>query len=73
MKKKIDLKGILKKNPNINVRDLEKYRILSEELRKTGLKPRDYQLATPYSLRNDETDNIDEVDQRTLNLTTFRH
>ena len=43
------LKSILKKNPNIDEKKIEKTMKNIDELKKRGVKKTQYQLATPYA------------------------
>ena len=71
MPKKFNLKNILKKNPHINKEDMAKSVSLAEELRKTGLRPRGYQLLSPFERQQVKTGD-EEFDHRTVNLSAGR-
>lgn len=47
--KRICLKKVLKKNPQVNVRKLTEVRILMKKMQKLGIRKRGYRLALPYS------------------------
>ena len=73
MLKRANFKDILKKNPHINVEELEEYKALSEELRKAGIQSRGYQLPPPHARKHIKTDSGEDVDDRTVNLNASRH
>ena len=70
MLKKEDIKEILKKNPHINIKDIEEHKKLSEELRKMGMQPRGYQLAIPFTRQCVKSESENKIDHRTKNLTS---
>ena len=70
MPKKIDIKTILKNNPQIDIKKLKKGCKLSEELQNMGLEKKKYELATPYSRKRVVVEDSNE-DPRTTHLCRF--
>ena len=49
--KRLDLKKVLKKNPQVDVKKLTEVQALMKKLQKLGIRKREYRLALPYSRR----------------------
>jgi hypothetical protein len=73
MPEKIDIEKIIKKNPSISPEEIEKNRLLTEELRKEGIQPHGYRLAPPFLRRRAKSVEEGEPDPRTINLTASRY
>jgi len=66
--KPIDIDTILNTNPDISREDLERSRELTRKLRKQGLQPRGYRIATSHERQRVRTGCSDAVDPRTVHL-----
>jgi len=66
--RKMTLKEIIKKNPNIDEKKLKESMDLSDELRKHGVTPRGYGLASPFGSRKAVVVDTKE-EKRTSHLT----
>ena len=63
------LEEILQKNPSISHDEVKRIDEVTKELRKMGIKPRGYGLATPHERRQVRTGCGDAPDPRTVRLS----
>ena len=68
MPEQLDLKEILKRNPQVDQKKLEEARALLRELRQTGTRGAGYNLAPPFERRRASSTDC-AGDSRTVHLT----
>ncbi len=68
MPQKLDIKKILKKNPQVSTAPLEEASKLAQEVRKLGLIRRGYRLASPSTRGRIHTTDEADSDPRTIKL-----
>lgn len=66
MLKKVDIKTILRKNPQVDKRQLDVLQRLADELRALGIDRPGYRLASPVDCKRAKVD--DTLDHRTIRL-----
>lgn len=71
MPKKINIKNILKKNPKVDKRELEKGFELLENLKKMGLAKKGYKLVSPCERQRVQVNDGIAEDPRTIHLNRF--
>jgi len=66
----MNLDEILQKNPSISPREMKRIDEITKELRKMGVKPRGYRIATPHERRQARRGcDEDAPDPRTVRLS----
>ena len=68
MVKKINLKKILETNPQVDKKQLEDTERMLENLRRTGLKKRGYQIASPNEQKHVRIDDKALMESRAIHL-----
>jgi hypothetical protein len=68
MPEELDLKKILKDNPQVDVRQLQEGIELAEELREAGMPARGYRLPPPFARKRAEVVDSPSEDPRTIHL-----
>jgi len=71
MPKKINLNEILKANPNVNKKELEKGSELFENLKKIGIEKKGYKLVSPIDRQRVHVNDGLSEDSRTIHLNRF--